>query len=88
LAVSLQPSGKKWSSFRYSVGNWLLPGKGPNEIGTYQPVATSPNDDWTDDFSEVARWLRWFWCICGQKPFVGRRRGSGHSRQWRETAWN
>jgi hypothetical protein len=58
LAVSLQPSAKKWTSFRYTVSNWLLPGKGPNEIGTYQPVAISPNDDWTDDFSEVARWFR------------------------------
>lgn len=28
IAVSLQPSTKDWKSFRYSVGNWLLPGKG------------------------------------------------------------
>jgi len=58
LAVSLQPSCGNWNSFRYTVGNWLLPGKGINEIATYQPVALSPNDDWTDDFSEVAGWLR------------------------------
>lgn len=58
LAVSLQPSKKDWTAFRYTVGSWLLPGKGPNEIGYHQPVSMIPNDDWTDDFSEVARWFR------------------------------
>jgi len=58
LAVSLQPSAGKWTSFRYTVANWLLPGKGVNEIATYQPVAMKPNDDWTDDFAEVAKWFR------------------------------
>ncbi|MFL6606335.1 MAG: hypothetical protein ACJ8R9_34100 [Steroidobacteraceae bacterium] len=58
LAVSLQPSTKKWDSFRYTVGSWLIPGRGANEIATYQPVAMIPNDDWTDDFSTVARWFR------------------------------
>lgn len=58
LAVSLQPSNGRWESFRYTVGNWLLPGAGQNEIATYQPVAMQPNDDWTDDFDVVARWFR------------------------------
>lgn len=58
LAVSLQPSTGNWTSFRYTVGNWLLPGKGPNEIATYQPVAMQPNADWTDDFATVAKWVR------------------------------
>ena len=58
LAVSLQPSCGDWSKFRYTVGDWLLPGKEPNEIATYQPVAMTPDDDWTDDFDEVAGWLR------------------------------
>lgn len=58
LAVSLQPSTGDWSRFRYTVGDWLLPGKGPNEIATYQPVAMTPDADWTDDFNEVARWFR------------------------------
>jgi hypothetical protein len=58
LAVSLQPSTGNWSSFRYTVGRWLLPGKGQNEIATYQPVAMTPNDDWTDVFDEVAEWVR------------------------------
>lgn len=58
LAVSLQPSTGDWSRFRYTVGDWLLPGKGANEIATYQPVAMAPDADWTDDFNEVARWFR------------------------------
>lgn len=58
LAVSLQPSIGRWDSFRYTVGTWLLPGAGPNEIATYQPVATKENDDWTDDFSIAAKWFR------------------------------
>jgi hypothetical protein len=58
LAVSLQPSGQKWSSFRYTVGRWLRPGSNANDIHTYQPVAMGPNDDWTDDFAEVAKWFR------------------------------
>lgn len=58
IAVSLQPSTRDWMRFRYAPGNWLLPGKGPNEIATYQPVAMEPNDDWTDDFATVAQWVR------------------------------
>lgn len=58
LAVALRPSTKDWSSFRYTVANWLLPAANPNEIGTYQPVAMRPNDDWTDDFATVAKWVR------------------------------
>lgn len=60
LAVSLQPSSpnREWSRFRYTVGNWLLPSEGPNEIATYQPVSMIENDDWTDDFNTVARWFR------------------------------
>lgn len=58
LAVSLQPSNDQWNSFRYTVANWLLPGAGPNEIATYQPVAMEPNDDWTDDFDTAAKWFR------------------------------
>jgi hypothetical protein len=58
LAVSLQPSGQKWTSFRYTVGSWLVPGKGANEIATFQPVSATPDDDWTDDFNEVASWFR------------------------------
>lgn len=58
LAVSLQPSTGDWASFRYTVGEWLLPGRGSNEIAKYQPFAMQPDDDWTDDFATVAAWLR------------------------------
>jgi len=58
LAVSLQPSGKPWTAFRYTVGSWLLAGEHPNTIATFQPVSISADDDWTDDFAEVARWFR------------------------------
>lgn len=59
LAVSLQPSTGDWGTFRYTVGDWLLPGSGTGEIATYQPVALGPDgDDWTDDFVRVADWLR------------------------------
>lgn len=58
IAVSLYPSTGRWDLFRYTVGNWLRPGKGPNEIATYQPVARTPNDDWTDNLEEAAFWLR------------------------------
>lgn len=58
LAVSLQPSGKPWSAFRYTIARWLLPGKDPTTLAVMQPVAMQPNADWTDDFNEVARWFR------------------------------
>lgn len=58
LAVSMQPSTGKWDRYMYSVGRWLLPGKGENEIATLQPVARLPDEFWTDDFVTVATWLR------------------------------
>ena len=58
LAVSLQPSTGRWDSFRYSVGSWLIPAVLPNQIATYQPVSMLPSEDWTDDFSVVAKWFR------------------------------
>lgn len=58
LAVSLQPSSGDWSSFRYTVGSWLLAGKRQEEIATYQPVPMTPDDDWTDSFDEVVKWFR------------------------------
>jgi len=58
LAVSMQPSTGKWDRYMYSLGRWLLPGKGTNEIGTLQPVSMKPNEFWTDDFETVAAWFR------------------------------
>ena len=57
LAVSLQPSTGEWSSFRYTVGNWLIPR--PNDITlvrVMQPVSMTPDDDWTDDLETCIDW--------------------------------
>lgn len=74
LAVSLQPSTGDWASFHYTVGNWLLPGKGASEIATYQPVAMVPDGDWTDDFAVVAAWVR-----SGRARRIGGGRHAGES---------
>lgn len=58
LAVSLQPSTGQWSTFRYTVGDWLLAGTRPEEIATYQPVAMKENADWTDDIETAISWFR------------------------------
>jgi hypothetical protein len=59
LAVSMQPSTNRWDTFMYTVADWLLPGRtDPSEILKFQPVATTPNNDWTDDFHMVIEWLR------------------------------
>lgn len=59
LAVSLYPVALRWDRFRFTVGRWLLPDPAdPSLILKYQPVAPTPNDDWTDDFVTAASWLR------------------------------
>ncbi|MBF6723633.1 hypothetical protein HN240_18800 [Acinetobacter baumannii] len=58
LAVSMQPSTGKWDRYMYTLGRWLLPGKGENEMATWQPVSMTPNGFWTDDFATVAAWFR------------------------------
>lgn len=58
LAVSMHPSTNRWEDFLYTVANWLLPEKESNRILKFQPVSRTPNQDWTDDFAEAARWLR------------------------------
>ena len=58
LAVSMQPSTSKWDRYMYALGRWLLPGQTAGEIATLQPVAMSPNEFWTDDFTVAARWFR------------------------------
>jgi hypothetical protein len=57
LAVALYPSTQKWDRFMYTVGNWLAPDPGNKKlIFKYQPVASTPDEDWTDDFlTAVAR---------------------------------
>jgi hypothetical protein len=59
LAVATYPSTKRWGSFMFTVGSWLLPNPADaTEILKYQPVAMSPNNDWTDDFRTAAAWFR------------------------------
>ena len=58
LAVSMQPSTGRWDRYMYTLGRWLLPGKKVGEMATLQPIATTPNDFWVDDFRTVARWVR------------------------------
>lgn len=58
LAVSMQPSTGQWNRYMYTLGRWLLPGKGENEMATLQPVSMTPNNFWTDDFATVAAWFR------------------------------
>lgn len=59
LAVAMYPSTSRWDAFMYTVADWLLPGRADaNELLKFQPVAGSPNDDWTDSFHTAVTWLR------------------------------
>lgn len=59
LAVCLQPSSGNWKSFMYTVANWLLPRpEAAMLLRVHQPVAMTPNSDWTDDFITAVQWLR------------------------------
>jgi len=59
LAVAMYPSTGEWNTFMYTVADWLLPGRtAPSEMLKFQPVATLPNDDWTNDFHTAVGWLR------------------------------
>jgi hypothetical protein len=59
LAVAMYPSTGEWNTFMYTVADWLLPGRtDPAEMLKFQPVATLPNDDWTNDFYTAVGWLR------------------------------
>jgi hypothetical protein len=59
LAVSMQPSTNQWSSFMYTVSNWLLPMKGgDSRMSKFQPVSPNVNEDWTNDFEVCVKWFR------------------------------
>jgi hypothetical protein len=48
---------KRWSQFRFTVGNWLVPRpSAPDSIAVYQPVSLVPNHDWTDSHSTAIDW--------------------------------
>jgi hypothetical protein len=57
LAVNMHPSSGSWREFRYTVASWLL--ARPADTGLieiFQPVATTPNDVWTDDLGTCLSW--------------------------------
>jgi hypothetical protein len=59
LAVNMHPSSGDWQNFRYTVASWLLPrGQDKSLIEIFQPVASVPNDVWTDDLSVCLDWFR------------------------------
>ncbi len=59
LVVAMQASTQSWSHFLYTVGDWLLPRPDDDRLLLkFQPVPTSPNDDWTDNFLTCVGWLR------------------------------
>lgn len=59
LAVAMHPSTNEWNTFMYTVADWLLPGRtDPAELLKFQPVASAPGEDWTDDFRQAAQWFR------------------------------
>ena len=59
LAVSMQPTTKKWSDFRYTVGRWLLADPADKSLLLkFQPVSLIPNDDWTDSLATCIEWFK------------------------------
>lgn len=59
LAVSMHPSTNDWTTFMYTVADWLLPRPENRQlILKFQPVAISPNNSWADNFETCVQWLR------------------------------
>lgn len=66
LAVNMHPSSGDWKNFRYTVASWLLPrAEDQALIEIFQPVASVPNDVWTDNLSVCLDWY-----MSGQKRSV------------------
>ena len=58
LAVNMHPSSGDWQNFRYTVASWLLPrAQDKSLIEIFQPVASVPNNVWTDDLSVCLDWF-------------------------------
>lgn len=59
LAVATEPSTRKWDTFMYTVGRWLIPSVTSGQLLLkYQPVPAFPNSDWTDSFETCVEWFR------------------------------
>jgi hypothetical protein len=77
LAVNMHPATRQWASFRYTVGDWLLPRPSENSlIEVFQPVSLETNNTWTDD---LATCLSWF--LSGEKKRVLDLRHTPHPAQ-------
>jgi hypothetical protein len=58
LAVSLHPSTGDWYRFLYTVERWLISSPDrPECLLKFQPVATHPNDEWTDNLETSIAWF-------------------------------
>lgn len=58
LAVCMQPATGDWTSFRFTLGSWLVPRAGqPSWIKVLQPVSLQPNRDWSSSLMESIAWL-------------------------------
>ncbi|HEV8370040.1 MAG TPA: hypothetical protein VGQ39_18950 [Pyrinomonadaceae bacterium] len=59
IAVSLHPATNDWTRFAYTVGTWLRPRQSAAHLlEVLQPVAPTPNDDWTDNLEKCIEWFR------------------------------
>jgi hypothetical protein len=59
LAVSVQPSTRDWSDFRYTVQRWLLPDAKDSEcLKVIQPLSIVANEDWADNFETAVAWFK------------------------------
>jgi hypothetical protein len=66
LAVNMHPLSGDWKNFRFTVASWLLPRASDKSlIEIFQPVASVPNDIWTND---LAICLDWF--VSGERRSV------------------
>lgn len=58
IAVNMHPSSRNWKNFRYTVASWLIPRAADSRlIEIFQPVASVPNDVWTDDLATCLKWF-------------------------------
>ncbi len=54
LAVCMEPSHRRWTSFLYAPERWLLPRPdNPALVMIHQPVPLVPDRTWADDFEEA-----------------------------------
>jgi hypothetical protein len=66
LAVNLQPATRDWNRFMYTVGNWLMPRAGNEQlIEIMQPVNAKGSGVWTDRLEECIEWF-----LSGEKKVI------------------